>query len=80
MQSIVTLKTSEHNQYATEDLYSLKTMENSADIIAQAQHLEEIQIGDSDSNNYYFEIEAEFATNSVNVFDIDNETTPKYSA
>ena len=80
MQSIVTLKTNEHSEYATEDLYSLETMKASADIIASAQNLEEIQIGDSESNNYYFEIRADFATGSVDVYSLDNQTTPKYSA
>lgn len=47
-------------------------MVTSADIIAQAQHLEAIQIGDSDSNQYYFGIAADFATGSVNVYDKDD--------
>ena len=55
-------------------------MKTSADIIAQAQHLEAIQIGDSSSNNYYFGIEADFATGNVNVYDKDDGATSLYSA
>ena len=54
-------------------------MVTSAKILAQAQHLEAIQIGDSDSNKYYFGIVADFATGSVNVYDKDNGVS-QYSA
>ena len=47
-------------------------MVSSAKILAQAQHLEAIQIGDSSSNKYYFGIVADFATGSVNVYDKDD--------
>jgi len=43
-------------------------MVSSAKILAQAQHLEAIQIGDSDSNKYYFGTEE---TGKVNVYDKD---------
>ena len=43
-------------------------MVTSADIIAQAQHLEAIQIGDYSSNKYYFGIEAGIPTGTVSVY------------
>ena len=52
-------------------------MVTSAKILAQAQHLEAIQIGDSDSNKYYFGTEE---TGKVNVYEKDGATTPQYSA
>ena len=51
-------------------------MVTSAKILAQAQHLEAIQIGDSDSNKYYFGTEE---TGKVNVYDKDNGVS-QYSA
>ena len=51
-------------------------MVTSAKILAQAQHLEAIQIGDSDSNKYYFGTEE---TGKVNVYDKDNGKS-QYSA
>ena len=77
MQSIVTLKTSAHN--ATEDYISQKTMENAADIIAQAPHLEAIQMGDYSSNKYIFGIEAGIPTGSVSVYP-KGDGNPLYSA
>ena len=52
-------------------------MVSSAKILAQAQHLEAIQIGDSDSNKYYFGTEE---TGKVNVYEKDGGTTSLYSA